>query len=384
MQSIQAYFWNGFAKKLVCAMLFACFCGITTAAEATPIVKVMSFNVRADFDFGTPSSNANAWISTSGNDRRDLATAVINDYGPDVLGVQEAFLNQVNDLSGTLTDYGFYGVGREDGGTAGEYSGIYYRDNRFTQSDQGTFWLSLTPDTPSFYPGTTFRIASWVILQDSEADNREYFILNTHWAQGFGGTVAREYSADLVRDRIDLLAGDRPVVVMGDLNAFDFQPAYLNLLGQNSPEEFQLHDSYRENFPVKGPNERTNHGFLGHIDGQRLDYILHTSDFRADAATIVHTSYEGSFPSDHYPVTASLFVNHPGDFDSDDDVDGSDFLTWQQGLSRTPKSSNDLLAWRTNYGHQTVPFSAFVPEPSTATLLCSGCFLIGLLRLPRR
>jgi len=57
-----------------------------------------------------------------------------------------------------------------------------------------------------------------------------------------------------------------------------------------------------------------------------------------------------------------------GDFDSDGDVDGSDFLKWQRGeSSSSPLSSTDLAAWEANFG--TVANSLTVPEPSTLFLL---------------
>lgn len=347
-------------------------------------VKTMSFNIRADFDFGDPSSDDNSWISTTGSHRRDLATAVIAEYGPDILGVQEAFHNQVDDLTAALPDYGFYGIGRNDGATEGEYSGIYYRDNRFTRVNQGTFWLSLTPDTPSVYPGATFRIASWVILQDGQADNREYVVLNSHWAQGFAGTAARSYSAGLVRDRLEQIAGNRPIIVMGDLNLFEHQPVYEQLTGLSDPNKFQLHDSYRQIYPTQGPNERTNHGYIGHIVGQRIDYILHTDEFHAHSANIVHTSYDGKFPSDHYPITTTLALNPAGDFDSDGDVDGKDLLVWQTGGSPSPQSNTDLAIWETYYGtttHSQTSASTSVTEPNAIVALVSG---IGLTLLQRR
>ena len=80
-------------------------------------IKTMSFNIR--FDDGTPSNAPNAWVSTSGTSRRDLALDVINDYGPDILGVQEALNNQVNDLQTGLPGYDFYGVGRDNGAAVG-------------------------------------------------------------------------------------------------------------------------------------------------------------------------------------------------------------------------------------------------------------------------
>ena len=143
--SVQRQFWLASPLSIFFCLL------LSVTATADPF-KVMCFNVRVDFEYGAPSSGVNAWISTTGNHRRDLVTSVINDYDPDILGVQEPFNHQVNDIDNGIQGYEFYGVGRNNGRTFGEYSGIYYRDSRFTQVTQGTFWLSNTPQSPSVYP----------------------------------------------------------------------------------------------------------------------------------------------------------------------------------------------------------------------------------------
>ncbi len=278
-------------------------CQPLTASTILPI-KLMSFNIR--FDSGDASNSANAWFSPRGVDRRDLAFNVINEYGPDILGVQEALNQQVLDLQGELTEHDFYGVGRNNGMRSGEYGGIFFRSERFTQTSSGTFWLNENADTPgTFFPGTCCaRIASWVTLEDALADGQEYFVLNTHWDHQV--QAAREFSAVLIRERIGSLAGNRPVIVMGDLNATPTNPAFVDLLGTNEPDELQLRDSYRDVFPEIDRQEATFHGFGGGTFGSRIDYVLHSDDFQAEQAGIVRTSYDGNYPSDHYPVTVTL------------------------------------------------------------------------------
>jgi hypothetical protein len=68
-----------------------------------------------------------------------------------------------------------------------------------------------------------------------------------------------------------------------------------------------------------------------------------------------------------------------GDFDTDGDVDGSDFLKWQRGDVSSPPSTSDLAAWEVNYG-TVAPLSAAsasVPEPS-AVLLGVMASLLGI------
>ncbi|MCC6492053.1 MAG: hypothetical protein IT424_03425 [Pirellulales bacterium] len=68
----------------------------------------------------------------------------------------------------------------------------------------------------------------------------------------------------------------------------------------------------------------------------------------------------------------------PGDFNVDGQVDGVDFLSWQQGGSPNPYSTSDLHLWNAGFGS---PASAellhAVPEPDTGALLLSCVALLA-------
>jgi MYXO-CTERM domain-containing protein len=70
----------------------------------------------------------------------------------------------------------------------------------------------------------------------------------------------------------------------------------------------------------------------------------------------------------------------PGDFDGDEDVDGADFIEWQQGVGGEFDAS-DLVDWRANFGMQPPPVAA-IPEPAGAALIALG--MIGVARRRRR
>ena len=75
---------------------------------------------------------------------------------------------------------------------------------------------------------------------------------------------------------------------------------------------------------------------------------------------------------DNFRLIGPTASTDPGDFDSDGDVDGRDFLVWQRGGSPTSLSSTDLAAWQTNYGAGILTANASaIPEPSTTVLLAS-------------
>jgi hypothetical protein len=62
-------------------------------------------------------------------------------------------------------------------------------------------------------------------------------------------------------------------------------------------------------------------------------------------------------------------VGVAGDFDGDLDVDGNDFLVWQQGLG-VDFDASDLADWKANYGTAPgVGAAGAVPEPAAAVLV---------------
>ena len=86
-------------------------------------------------------------------------------------------------------------------------------------------------------------------------------------------------------------------------------------------------------------------------------------------------------------VTLSEFVlDTNANFDGDGDIDGADFLTWQQGfgilsgalLSEGDADSNgtvngaDLAVWEGQFGPAALAAAVAVPEPTSATLLFCG------------
>jgi endonuclease/exonuclease/phosphatase family metal-dependent hydrolase len=285
---------------------------LAAGALAEPVqLKIMTLNVLTDG--GSPSGNADAWIYTGGPDRRDRAIQVIVDAAPDILALQEAEPNQVADLTNAplLTAYGHYGAGRDDGASAGQHENIFYLTNRFTRTDQGVFWLSFTPDTPnSLYPGAAqVRIAVWAKLLDAESE-QTYFVLSTHWDHV--NSAAREYSAQLIRDRIALLASNLPVIVCGDLNSIPDERAYSVVMGEEDLAGLQLLDSLREVSPAEQNDELTRHGFAGGAIGNHIDYCLFSSSFEVIESEVVRSSYDGGrYPSDHYPVSAVVIVAPP-------------------------------------------------------------------------
>lgn len=287
-------------------VLVALFLICAEAAAAEPYdVRVMSFNIRYAKAGHSEDAAENNWNDPQ-HPRRERVIRIVRDASPDLLGVQEARAEQINNLKDALPDYEFYGIGRDDGKTGGEFSGIFYRKDRCARKDAGSFWLSETPEKP----GTTFsynklpRIASWVRLVHNKS-KREFVFLNMHWDHQ--DMSAREKTGALVRERLATIAKDVPAIVTGDLNSTEDMRAYATLIGGNGVDR-KLADSYRELHPKRSVDEATFDGWKGIIKGSRIDFILHSKEFTPTDAEIVRTNYEGLWPSDHYPVTATLEI----------------------------------------------------------------------------
>jgi endonuclease/exonuclease/phosphatase family metal-dependent hydrolase len=274
--------------------------GSLDACSAEARLKVMTFNIRYD----SGGSGPGAWSSGT-EPRRDRVLSVVRDELPDVLGIQEALVHQVNDLASGLEGYEVFGVGRDDGEMSGEYMGVLYRTSRLTRIDGGHFWLSTTPEVP----GTVFagsgsnRMATWVVLRDA-LTSRGLFFLNTHWDNV--SASSRELSGALIHERLETLAGSLPRIVTGDFNEGSDASGVKALLSAASTPDRTLLDAYREAHPEVRPDEATFHDFTGGTAGVPIDFVLHSAPFTAVDAAIVRTSFQGAYPSDHFPVTSVL------------------------------------------------------------------------------
>jgi endonuclease/exonuclease/phosphatase family metal-dependent hydrolase len=170
----------------------------------------------------------------------------------------------------------------------------------------GNFWLSETPGTPGSESwGTAFpRMVTWLELRDLKNPDFTFVFMNTHWDHVSG--TARLESATLMRQKINELASGIPVIVTGDFNADQGSNPYRRMRGLDDFDTVRnLQDTYR-NIHNDGGSVGTAHGFDGTAGSGRIDWILHDNKFTTLDASIVRTSYDGAYPSDHFPVTAII------------------------------------------------------------------------------
>jgi endonuclease/exonuclease/phosphatase family metal-dependent hydrolase len=220
--------------------------------------------------------------------------------------MQEVLAMQADFLQDKLPEYGFAGSGRDDGKRAGEYSPIMFKKSRFDLLDSGQYWLSETPEVVGSkgWDAALPRIVTWVRLKEKPSGTT-ILAFNTHWDHM--GNVARVESGKLMRRLMEQKGGDakEPVVVTGDFNSEETTPQYKTLTAGDG-NGVKLIDAYREVHPRREADEASFHEFKGTREGMRIDWILHSPQWKATGAAIDHTQREGRYPSDHFPVTAEL------------------------------------------------------------------------------
>ena len=264
-----------------------------TACGSATSLSVMTFNMRYD----NPEDGQNNWRF-----RRERIAGVIKAQEVDVLGTQELLSNQFNDLSGLLTGYQGVGVGRLDGAESGEYCAVFFRKDRFTLLDSGTFWLSETPEVVGSlgWDGACERIATWVVLRDR--DGRELFFIDTHLDHV--GQVARDEGVSLLMKRIETLSGGRPVILTGDFNS---EP------GSSVVAHVQKDGVLRDAKAIAAQRSGIDWSFsdFGQIpEAERplLDYIFVSGDIEAVRYEVLPDTFDGGYVSDHAPVMAVVKI----------------------------------------------------------------------------
>ena len=271
---------------------------VAPTAPALPSeLRVMTFNLRVPFVL----DGTNHW-----GFRKKNVIKTINEYNPDVLGTQEVVADQADYLREQLPEYGFRGVGRGDGHRQGEMTAVLYRRDKFREIDHGYFWLSQTPDVPGSksWGAWSTRMCTWVKLQPLDG-SPAFAIFNAHLDNM--SRRARENSARLMHQRIQSLAQGMPVIVTGDFNAdAGSEPYRLLLAGERTGLPQLLFDAFRLANPKVGNDEGTRHDFNGGRGGNRIDWILCNSGFAPLSAEINRTRGLLGYPSDHYPVQATL------------------------------------------------------------------------------
>lgn len=249
-------------------------------------IKVISFNVRTgNGDAGTQ----NAW----GN-RNVGIPAMLEKENPTVFGVQEALNFQMEFIKSNVPAYDCIGVGRDDGGSTGEIMGIFYKKDLLELGDNGTFWLSETPDKPSKGWGANYyRTVTWAFFT-VKSSGKKIFYMNTHLDHQ--SEEARRNSILLICDKLkELNPNGLPSMLTADFNSSTDSDIF-------DPLKLVMSDA-REESPVTDHSSTFNGWGTG---SGIIDHIFYSGFNALEYHTILDRWNGVQYISDHYPVSALL------------------------------------------------------------------------------
>ena len=267
-------------------------------------VKVMTFNIRAN----NVLDSLDSWYF-----RKQTVFDIFTDHTADVIGLQETRYSQLQQIQQTLPQYSYYAVGRYDGMQSGESCPIFYRKERFTLLDSGTFWFSDTPNVPGTidWGNIVPRICSWVHLLE-KGQNTSFYVYNLH-LDSFSQN-SRENSVRLLAKKVAERKTQAPFIVMGDFNMAMYNPAmmYLMKFGYQTPYP-KMVDAWLSVYPDQSETP-TCQKLGGLFLGPNIDHIQMSEDIRALDVTIDSRKMNGRYGSDHFPVIAKILLTNPYQF----------------------------------------------------------------------
>jgi endonuclease/exonuclease/phosphatase family metal-dependent hydrolase len=162
-------------------------------------------------------------------------------------------------------------------------------------------WLSEAPDVFASkleLSGCT-RVATWATLKNKES-GKVYTHINTH-LDHILEEVRVEQVKILETKLEELKAQGYPVICTGDFNTFETAEAYaemrktmddVKLLAENSDTGITFHK----------------YGTIEEHEDGAIDFVFATKGTKALTYKIIRDSFDGIYPSDHYPVVADILL----------------------------------------------------------------------------
>lgn len=252
-------------------------------------MRIMSFNIRCT------NVGKDSW-----EDRIGIVSQTMLESEADSIGVQEATPEWMATLKETVGEkYAYVGVGRDDGDNEGEYSAVFYLKDKYDVVDSDTFWLSETPNKPSFgWDAACRRVCTWVQLKDKQT-GKQYVHMNTHFDHV--GISARKNSVEMIIDKAKTFT-DIPVVFTADMNVVQGSTNYNQFVdsGYFRDTKFAAPDSM--NYCTYHDTKPDMH------KDDVIDYVMINDGFDALTYRVVTEGVDGRFVSDHYPIYADIVM----------------------------------------------------------------------------
>lgn len=279
-------------RLLAAAVVLMTLVGCSRKAE----FNAASFNIRY-------ASTADVKQGDGWDERKGDVAQVILKYDFDIVGTQEGNKGQIEDMKQLLPNYDC--TGHPYGGKTGtsHTATIFYKREVMECLEQGTFWYSPTPEVESIgWDATDLRLCHWGRFRHKPS-GKEFYFFNSHlyWRL----KEAKANSGRVHVDMVKKIAGDTPVISVGDFNSTETTIQVKDILGL-------LGDSYRLTATPPQGCENTNLGggnFIGPAEN-RIDFIFVSDNVRVNSYITIEDKRSDidHYPSDHLPVVSRVTI----------------------------------------------------------------------------
>lgn len=252
-------------------------------------IKIISANIR----FENVNDGVNNW-----SNRLPLLQHIFKDFSPHILATQEGREKQIKSLAEGLP---LKLIENHREWIAERMYPSFFVNEKFIQVlNSGDIWLSETPylkgsvSFKSAFP----RLCTWIHILHLES-KLEYLVINTHLDHILEETRCEQIKV-LIKEITLLNKKNLPLILVGDFNDSPF-----GLVRKIINEKLFLKDPWHEK---ARPEETTHHAFQGEnaSSGERIDWILISKEFEVLDIKLDKRCSDNIYPSDHYPLLATL------------------------------------------------------------------------------
>ena len=190
---------------------------------------------------------------------------------------------------------------------------VFYDSKQIELLEWGTYWLSETPDVPSYgWDAACRRTATWTLLRDIATGQKFYFV-NTHLDHK--GFTARKEGLALIYNKIQQMnPGGVPMVLTGDFNVLPEDDALTDLNKLMKSARFNSLEADTIG-SFNGFSKNAFSSAAPDLKGKKfdpnvptpIDYIYYSGFDVSLRFKVVTKIYDDKkYISDHYPIYADL------------------------------------------------------------------------------
>ena len=256
--------------------------------------------------FNLYATSANAKFA---KERSALAISLIDYHDFDILATQDNLHWQTKEVL-KLGKYKTVGVNIEGNPPTDNTiptNNIFFKADKYTLLEKGSFWLSETPNEKSnTWENNVPLNCNWAKFKDNKS-NKEFFVFNTSFCNPLR---TRILGAKLLSKKVKEIAKDSSFIVSGSFYIREREHDTINAL---SPKF--MHDTMKIAKKTYGPkgtfinlnyNEPINNSKNYMDPNMKFDYILVSKDVRVSKSAHLTDNINNAYASKHLPVEAYI------------------------------------------------------------------------------